>query len=102
MGCTDGINPSPTPGVLELAPRPRRLHRFDVLSTRAAKARRRMMAVAGLVLVVSLLACGGIGQATAPSIPAAGQSGGLIAGTYTRSLSVGGRERRNRRRERAL
>jgi polyhydroxybutyrate depolymerase len=93
MGCTGGVSLSSASGALEPGPRLSGIHRLDVLLTRAAGARRRIKAVAGLALVVSLLACGVAGRATAPSIPPAGQSGELAAGTYTRSISVGGRER---------
>jgi polyhydroxybutyrate depolymerase len=93
MGCTDEASPTSASDVSRPAPRLRGRDPLDVLPTGPAKSRRHLVPVAGLSLVVSLLACGGIGQMAAPSIPPAGRSGGLTAGTYTRSLSVGGRPR---------
>jgi polyhydroxybutyrate depolymerase len=46
-----------------------------------------------LTIAASLLACARLGQASAPTLSPSGPSGGLTAGTYTRSLSVSGRER---------
>lgn len=92
MSWAVGVDPSPTPGMLKPATAPSGLQQILVLSMQTAEARRRAMA-ASLAVVMSVLACRGIGPASAPTIAPSGETGVQVAGTYTHSLSVGGRDR---------